>query len=89
MDAQQLRSQLKQLHAELSTTPAVDAETRALLHSLIQDAQQILERQREPSAGQPVVSTRFKDAVEQFEARHPQLTWTLAQISDTLSRMGF
>ena len=90
MDNQQLRERLEQLHTEFTHTVGVDANTRALVQTLIEDASALLAR----TDGVPVpqgqsVRQRLSATIQQFEVSHPQLTWTLSQVSDRLSRMGF
>jgi Domain of unknown function (DUF4404) len=89
MDNHQLRERLEHLRTELEHTPAVDARTRALLESVLQDVHAVLARS-DPVPAQPAqsVGARLRAAVQHVEGSHPQLTWTLSQLSDTLSRMG-
>lgn len=90
MDNQQLRERLEQLHTDLTHTVTVDANTRALLQTLIEDASALLaSTDAVPVSHAQSVRQRLSAAIQQFEVSHPQLTWTLSQISDRLSRMGF
>jgi hypothetical protein len=89
MDNHQLREQLEHLRTELEHTPAVDARTHALLESVLQDVHAVLARS-DPGPVQPdhAIGARLQAAMQHVEGSHPQLTWTLSQLIDTLSRMG-
>ncbi len=86
---QQLRERLEHLRIELAHTPAVDARTHALLESVLQDVHAVLARS-DPGPVPPdqSVNARLRAARQHVEGSHPQLTWTLSQLIDTLSRMG-
>ncbi len=89
MDHQQLRERLAQLRTELEQTPADDATTRALLARLMQDVQDVLNHAADlPPHRYQSLAERLREARLQFEISHPQLTWTISQVIDTLSRMG-
>ncbi len=89
MDDHQLRERLEHLRVELEHTPAVDAHGRALLHSLLHEAHALLDRSEPvPAQRYHAVGERLRTAVQQLEVAHPQLTWAISQVSDTLSRMG-
>jgi hypothetical protein len=82
-----LRELLQQLHTELEQTESVDDTTRSQLEHLTSDIQSILERSDDMHADEnPVLHDRLGNAIEQFEASHPQLTTIMAQITEALRR---
>lgn len=85
----QLRERLEHLRTELEHTPAVDARTQAVLQHVLQDVHAVLARST-PGPAQPdqAVGARLRAAMQQVEGSHPQLTWAISQVLDTLSRMG-
>jgi hypothetical protein len=89
MEKEQLVSTLNQLHAELSKAQKIDRQTLALLETLTQDIQQLLERSTEPTEQEKEpVAHGLHDLLLRFEAEHPQLSVMLGRIADGLSRMG-
>ena len=89
IDDQTLGEKLRELHAELERTEAVEGPTRALLQSLEQDIRAVLERSGEvsPAHYQPLAQ-RLPGALEHFELSHPGLALLIKQLLDTLSQMG-
>lgn len=89
MEKQPLRETLIKLQAELDQTRSVDETERELLHGLMRDVQELLERSGEdPSHQHRSLSDRLKDTIQKLEASHPTLTTAMGQVVDALSRMG-
>ncbi len=89
MDNQQLRERLEHLRSELEQTPAADANAHALRARLMHDVQTVLDGSADmPPHRYHALAARLRAARLQFDIAHPQLTWTMSQVNDTLIRMG-
>ena len=88
MSQHELRTQLDHLQATLRATPAVDDAARAQLAALIDDVQAQLAEHPAPTAHTTSLVDRLRTAAGHFEVSHPQITWHLARLGDTLSQMG-
>lgn len=89
MDTSQLRQTLEQLHAELQQAESLDENTRANLHSLMQEIQAALARPDDGTARQySPLNARLQKALLQFEVSHPALTITIGQVANELAQMG-
>jgi len=85
MAPQRLRELLEEVRAELARTGSVDEESRALLESVTDDIDALVER----SEGEPPsLMRRLEDAAAHFEESHPRLAATIGQMAETLERMG-
>lgn len=83
MDTPDLRAALARLHADLSSTPQLDAESRRLLLEIAADIQRLSAR-----AGAAPHSSRLESLAAGFEAGHPELAASLRGIVDALTRIG-
>jgi septal ring factor EnvC (AmiA/AmiB activator) len=89
MGQEQLRKTLEQLQTELAHTDSADSTTNELLQGVRRDVAALLDRLDQPSAhGQRSALARLRDAIPYFEGSHPSLTIAMAQVVDTLNRMG-
>jgi uncharacterized coiled-coil protein SlyX len=99
MNPDELQQTVASLHDELAQTTNVDEATRQRLAELIPDIQRLVESSgaQTPAAETPSADRaaepaqlmqHLRDAIEKFEARHPQLTATLQQLVDRLSEIG-
>lgn len=89
MDKQQLNTQLEQLHQELSTIDNVDASTKAMLVTVMQDIAKLLAGdQQRADEGAPPSSDSLREMMTEFEAEHPKLAQTLGQLADGLANLG-
>ena len=88
MDSQQLHALLEQLHAELKQAESVDEPDKQLLHSLMNDIQNVLAQSSDESL-YPPLSQQLAQALKQFEVSHPALTLALGKALDILSGAGF
>jgi hypothetical protein len=83
MTSPDLVSLVKRLHEALAVAGPLDADAQAELRTLAAD----LARLEPGSAGQGV-RDRLAVSVERFEASHPALAQTLANLIDTLALYG-
>lgn len=89
MDREQLRERLEQLRAELQQVASVDDKDRALLERLDADIHELLESGEDDHPRRYTgVGEGLREAVERFEASHPDLTMTMGQLAEMLARMG-
>jgi hypothetical protein len=89
MDKQQLINRLQQLHAELSRAQQADPETLALLSTLTDDIDRLLEGGREVSAADiGPVSHGLRDLMLRFEAEHPEVSSAIGKVADALAAIG-
>ncbi|MET3130398.1 hypothetical protein AAKU55_000651 [Oxalobacteraceae bacterium GrIS 1.11] len=85
-----LKTSLKNLHAQLSGTASIDEELLALLRQLDGDIKQLIERR----AAEPADTTtyglaeRTQEISAKFAAQHPQLEPALRELGNILSSMG-
>jgi hypothetical protein len=88
MNDQELTKLLEQLHSEIEKTTAVDEKGQELLNNLEMDIQKLLNRSQKEQV--PPVSSinRMQDTINYFEASHPTLTTTLAEIMTILGNAG-
>ena len=87
MDRDRLHQMLRQLDEELQRTTPVDATTRDLLRDLSRDIRSRLEtaEPNDPPAVYQRLAQRLAGAAQHFEASHPALAKTTANLVDTLA----
>ncbi|MBN1239037.1 MAG: DUF4404 family protein [Gammaproteobacteria bacterium] len=83
MSRETLRQHLDQLHAELSSTQTLDADTRSMLEEVARDIEQVLE-----GGSDDTVRGRIEGAAVRFEAEHPSFARLLSEVTDTLAKIG-
>ncbi|MGA1864346.1 MAG: DUF4404 family protein [bacterium] len=89
MESQKLRKMLEQLHSELKETETVDESGSELLHILMDDIKNILDKSVDEQSGQrSSLINQLKQAILYFEESHPTLALTMKKVIDTLSNMG-
>jgi hypothetical protein len=89
METQKLRKLLEQLHSELKETETVDESGSELLHILMNDIRNILDKSVEEQSRQSSsLINQLKQAIVYFEESHPTLALTMKKVIDTLSNMG-
>lgn len=89
MEKQKLREMLEQLHTELKETKSVDESGTKLLHILMNDIKNILDKSvEEESRQRSSLIEQLKRAILYFEESHPRLALTMKKVIDTLSNMG-
>ncbi len=89
MNQQQLHEKLQQLHTDLQQAQTVDADERELLRSLIKDIQDLLDRPDDiPAHHYHSVGEQLSAALLRFELSHPALTASIAEVVESLNRLG-
>lgn len=95
-DAANLKSHLKNLHANLAQTSEVDEELQSLLNQLDGDIRALLERRAAAAAlTQPDVDSetfglaeRTQELTAKFAVEHPRLEPALRELGRILANMG-
>jgi len=96
MNPDDLRGKLIGLHDLLSRSPAVDADSRQLLRTLVQDIEKLLDRVPPATSGPAAADTaspsvhgsRLEELATRLEADHPAITGALLQLADLLGKAG-
>ncbi len=88
MREQHLRQMLEQLHTELQGADTIDDRSRELLHSVLGDIEDLLERKQKPGAQPESIIERLREAVGAFESTHPRLTSAINRMADALAGIG-
>ncbi|MFN2377593.1 MAG: DUF4404 family protein [Candidatus Binatia bacterium] len=83
MSDQELRKKLEELHRELASVGEVDPDLERPLAELRAEIENVMERSNPQGFG-----ARLSEAVERFEASHPQLASAMGAVIDQLARMG-
>lgn len=84
-----LRKQLESLHSELNRAAPLDAESRALLVTLLGDITRLLSRSPQGNAvAEHGLTERLDELAVRFEAEHPALGTAIRQLVDTLGKAG-
>ncbi len=84
MNHERLRRILEQLHAELASTDAMDADLRGRLRELQREVREAIGREHPPAS----LRDRLEDGVAHFEASHPTVARRMAEVIDTLALYG-
>ena len=93
-DTSDLKSHLKQLHANLAQTENVDEELKGLLRQLDGDIRQLLEQRADEAIPEPEESITFglaertQELTARFANEHPRLEPALRELGRMLSNMG-
>ncbi len=82
-----LKASLKNLHADLASTDAVDEELQDLLRQLDGDIKQLLE-QRAGATETYGLAERTQEITARFAAQHPRLEPALRELGNILASMG-
>jgi hypothetical protein len=94
MNKKELIGTLETLHEELQGASTVDADTQALLVTLVQDIHRLMQPSRDdPTRDDPTqevedLTAQVQDLMLKFETDHPQLTRALNQVSSALANLG-
>ena len=99
MNKKELIGTLETLHEELQGASTVDADTQALLVTLVQDIHRLMQPSRDdptrddPARDDPTqevedLTAQVQDLMLKFETDHPQLTRALNQVSSALANLG-
>jgi hypothetical protein len=97
-DAANLKSHLKDLHANLSRTGEVDEELHALLRQLDGDIHALLEKRTQAAAEADLkaiaesdtygLAERTQEITAKFAVEHPRLEPALRELGRMLANMG-
>lgn len=87
MSKEDIREIVRRLHQEVGQTQELDPPSIEALRSIMGEIQELLDKQQE-DAESSTLSERLSNWISQLEARHPQLTSLLSQVTDRLSDMG-
>ncbi len=85
MPQEALKAHLEKLRGELDRADSLDAETRETLAELEASIERILS---EGAPSRDSLRKRLETTTLEFEARHPNLSQILSDVSDTLAKMG-
>ena len=98
MSSEELTRTLGKLQANLADSPQLDEKALQSLRLVLDDIQTAIERtavSRDIEPGEEnteqenaSMSSRLQGLIDDFEAKHPNLTLTLSQIADRLAEMG-
>jgi hypothetical protein len=83
-----LKSTLKSLHANLSSTKKLDPELVEQLQILDQDIHLLLGKAAHDSAQAAALAIRTQKYAAQFAAQHPNIEAILRELADVLGKMG-
>jgi hypothetical protein len=92
-DTANLKSHLKDLHANLANTSDVDEELQSLLRQLDGDIRTLLERrtaeeQDDPESQTYGLAERTQELTARFAVEHPRLEPALRELGRMLANMG-
>lgn len=97
MVADELRNTLTGLHQLLGASPTLDADSRAMLRTVLHDIERALEGPEGGAVAAPGAGAaespsspveRLETLATRFEADHPALTGVLRQLTELLARAG-
>jgi chromosome segregation ATPase len=88
MDVEQLKTTIRDLHADLEKTGEADPELRKLLRQLDNDLHRLLAARAEVEKEQSGFQERLESIAADFDTRHPQLAGVLREIGVALARVG-
>ena len=87
MPDQDLKTLLEKLHRELADTDKVEAETLVLVRKLDADIHKLVESSSPADAYETVID-RARSLKNRFAVEHPVAERFMAEIMDTLSKLG-
>ena len=87
MHTEQLKQTLNSLHQELAGDPTIDTELRALLATLDDDIQDVLDTNPAPLETHGVMDVA-ESVAARFAADHPRVEALVRELIATLAKMG-
>lgn len=78
---------LEELHSALDAAEAVDEKGRALLHTLNEDIQELLERSERGDSDDSLFE-RLRETIVHFEHTHPVIASGVSNLLTALSNAG-
>lgn len=88
MPQQRLQDLLSSLHDSLERGEELDAETLAMLRTVSDDIDRLIQTDQPESQEDVSPVETLEQLVEQFEGRHPRAAGIVRQIIQTLSDIG-
>ncbi len=89
MKEQYLRDSLENLHSELKNANKIDDESRKILHKIVSDIYELLERaEASTEAENQNLLERLKDSYLKFEVSHPELAEEINIVINSFSNIG-
>ncbi|MBW2279474.1 MAG: DUF4404 family protein [Deltaproteobacteria bacterium] len=88
MEKRHLEELLESLHRELGDADTVDEDSRSLLHGMMDEIRQALERSGEDADGGSPINRRLQEIALRFETDHPRIAATISQLTDSLAKLG-
>jgi uncharacterized protein YlxW (UPF0749 family) len=82
-----IKELVEELDREIERARSLNAQERELLEDLRGDIRMALERSRKQASVEGTVE-KLREAAGRFEVSHPSLTAALAQVMDSLVKMG-
>jgi hypothetical protein len=87
MSQDDLKELLQRVHSELSKLESLDNESSQLLSTVMDDIHNVRGDAPTPEESHGLID-RLKDAAQDFEEDHPNLTEAVGRVVDALSRLG-
>lgn len=87
MAQEQLKELLKKLHDELSKTETLDDDAKTLLGTVVDDIEAVAGSDNAADEPHGLID-RLKEATQDFEEDHPELTQSIGRVIDALARLG-
>ncbi len=84
---QRLNQLLEELHTELGSTDTLDDQAKEQLRDIAQEIEGAVGPDEDKDLGSDAMN-QLEQAAVGFESEHPRLAGILAQIIDTLSKLG-
>lgn len=84
----ELRQTLEVLHKELAGTRSIDAESRELLVTVMQDIARVLDQSLEEGDDAGSLQEQLETVAVRFESDHPRLSAAVRQVVDALAKAG-
>ena len=88
MNPDELKTAIRDLHADLEKTGEADPELRKLLKQLDDDLHRLLAARAEVAQEQSGFQERLEALAADFDTRHPRLAGVLRELGDALARVG-
>jgi chromosome segregation ATPase len=88
MDIDQLKSSIRELHADLENTGEADPELKRLLKDLDDDLHRLLAARAEVERDQSGLQERLESLAADFDTQHPKLAAALRELGVALARVG-
>ncbi|HEX7037387.1 MAG TPA: DUF4404 family protein [Pseudomonadales bacterium] len=88
MSNEDIKRRLSELHAELESTPELDADLRTLLEEVDEDIHSLLARDDPGEAEVHSLRARLEALAADFDAKHPHTNIFFRELIDALGRMG-